>query len=191
MSGKTIRLLLVLSFLLVVFWLWRGRGAKSRPDEIAVVTQIRQLRELATVRYSIQRVVGIREPKVPVGEESILLMVEGHATAGVDLRQLGRDRVRFSGDDTILVDLPGPKMLDVSLDENKTRVWDRQVTWWTPWIPYSPDLEHRARLKALDDVRQASLDMGIMLQAQRNAETAIRELMNLAGLRTSFTKVTS
>ena len=131
------------------------------------------------------------EQKQPVGQESILLMVEGRATAGVDLRQLTRDRVRLAGPDTILIDLPEPRMLDVSLDEKQTRVWDRQITWWTPWVPYSPDLEHRARLKAIDDVRQAALDMGIISQAQRNAETAIRELMSLAGLKTSFRKVPS
>lgn len=190
-SGKTIRLLLVLIFVFAVIWMWRRSSAKARPDEVAIITQIKQLHELATVRYSVQRVVGVREPKVPIGEESILLMVEGHATAGIDLQQLNRDRVRLVQPDSILVDLPTPRLLDVSLNEKQTRVWDRQITWWTPWVPYSPDLEHRARLKAIDDVRQAALDMGIISQARRNAETAIRELMGLAGLQTSFRKIPS
>lgn len=158
---------------------------------MAIVTQVKQLHELATVRYSVQRVVAMREPKVPVGEESLLLMVEGRATAGVDLAGLNRDRVQFLNSETVVIDLPPAKLFDVSLDEKQTRVWDRQVTWWTPWVPFNPDLEHQARLKAIDDVRAAAVKMGILKQAQHNAETAIHDVMDLVGLHTSFRKAAS
>lgn len=184
------RLLLVLFLASAAIWLWY-RNTRHAPEAVAVITQIQKIQELATVRYSVQRVVGLREPKVPMGEESILLMVEGRATAGIELQKLTRDRIQIGKNDTIVIELPAPRLLDVSLDEKQTRVWDRQVTWWTPWVPYSPDLEHRARLKAIDDVRQAALDMGILAQAERNAETAISELMRLAGLRATFRKVAS
>ena len=58
-------------------------------------------------------------------------------------------------------------------------------------MPYSPDLEHKARLKAIDDVRQAALNMGILPQARHNAEIAIRDLLNLVDLRTSFRRIPS
>ncbi len=74
-----------------------------RLDSAAVVTQVKQLNQLVTVRYRIEQVVGMREPKVPFGEESILLMVQGEALAGVDLAtmtprdvQLHRQAVRNS-----------------------------------------------------------------------------------------------
>ena len=151
-----------------------------------MVSQIKQLHELATVRYSVQRVVGLREAKTPFGEESILLMVEGRATAGVDLAELSRDNIHYLTENRVLIDLPPAKMLDVTLDEKQTKVWDRQITWWTPWVPFSPDLEHRARLQAIEDVRKAALQMGILDQAQRNAQTAIRELLALVDLNASF-----
>lgn len=152
--------------------LWRPRSL-STP---AVITQIRQLNQLATVRFSIQRVVGLTEPKTPLGEESILLIVQGDVLAGVDLADLRPEDVVVS-DGRALVRLPPAKVLTSYLDESQTKIWDRHVTWWTPWVPYSPDLEHRARQQALDEIRKAAINMGILDRAGQNAETAIRQLL--------------
>ncbi len=63
-----------------------GRGsAYVRLDTPSVVREIRQLNELVTVRYSIEKVVGMKEQKSPLGAESILLLVQGRVLAGVDL----------------------------------------------------------------------------------------------------------
>ena len=152
--------------------LWRSE-LLSTP---MVVTQIKQLNQLATVRFSIQRVVGMTEPKIPVGEESILLIVQGDVQAGVDLADLRAEDVVLS-DTQARVRLPAPKVLTSYLDESQTKVWDRHVTWWTPWVPYSPDLEHRARMQALDEIRKAAINMGILDRAGENAESAIRQFL--------------
>jgi hypothetical protein len=146
-------------------------------DSTAVITQVQKLNQLATVKYSIQRVVGLREPKVPIGEESILLMVQGDVIAGVDLSKLTPQDVKTTGTHSVTIQLPPGRLLNVSLDEKQTKVWDRQITWWTPWVPYDPDLEHKARMEALDDVRKAALQMGILDQAQTNAESSISDLL--------------
>ena len=152
--------------------LWRLRSL-STPG---VITQIRQLNQLATVRFSIQRVVGLTEPKIPLGEESILLIVQGDVQAGVDLADLRPEDVVVS-DRQALVQLPPAKVFTSYLDESQTKIWDRHVTWWTPWVPFNPDLEHRARQQALDEIRKAAINMGILDRAGQNAETAIRQLL--------------
>ena len=157
-----------------------------RLDAVSVITQIKQLKQLVTLRYSIQRVVGLREPKVPIGEESILLMVEGQALAGVDLAKLTVRDIRYTDKRSVTITLPAAKLFDTFLDEKQTKVWDRQITWWTPWVPFDPDLEHKARLQAIDDVRAAALRMGILSQAQTNAESAIRDLLTALDLRATF-----
>lgn len=163
---------------------WRVRTLSS-PN---LVIRIKQLHQLATVRYSIQRVVGLTEPKVPFGEESILLIVQGEAEAGVNLADLRKDDVLLTPDGKALVRLPDAKMFKAYLDEKQIKVWDRHITWWTPWVPYSPDLEHRARLQALEEIRKAALDMGILDQAQTNAESAIRELLAAFQVSVKFEK---
>jgi hypothetical protein len=69
------------------------------------------------------------------------------------------------------------------IDDKETKVWDRQITWWTPWVPFNPDLERQARLVARDTIQQAALDMGILDQARRNAEAAIRSLLDTLGVK--------
>lgn len=155
-------------------------------DSDTVITQVKSLKQLVTVRYSIQRVVGLREPKVPFGEESILLMVEGEALAGVDLESMRPRDIAYSKNRTLVITLPPAKLFNVFLDEKKTRVWDRQITWWTPWVPPDPDLEHKARLQALEDVEHAARSMGILDQAQKNAETAIRDLLSAFDANATF-----
>lgn len=157
-----------------------------RLDSAATISQVKKLKELITVKYSIQRVVGLREPKVPFGEESILLMVQGEVLAGVDLDHLTARDIQYAGAQVAIVTLPPARILHSFLDEKGTKVWDRQITWWTPWVPYDPDLEHKARLQALDDVNKAALSMGILTEAQKNAETAIRDFLAPFQVQTSF-----
>ena len=177
---------LVLLFGILVYGFLRESFGLHRLDSPAVVLEIKQLKQLVTVKYNIQRVVGLREPKVPFGEESILLMVQGEALAGVDLAAITPRDVHYTGKHSITLTLPPAKLFNSFLDENQTKVWDRQITWWTPWVPYNPDLEHKARLQAINDVRNAALSMGILDQAQKNAESAVRDLLNAFGLQTSF-----
>ena len=154
-------------------------GQAFAPD--SVVIEVQKLSQLVTVRYRIQRVVGMTEQKDPVGEESILLMVEGEVQAGVDLQKVTASDVTAGPGGTLTLTLPAPAILHASLDEAKTKVWDRHITWWTPWVPYNPDLEHQARMRALDDVRKAALDMGVLDQARSNAQSALRDLFAALG----------
>lgn len=171
---------------LFIFGLFRHAFGLRRLDSESVVTQVRQLKEVVTVKYSIQRVIGLREPKVPFGEESILLMVQGEVLAGVDLDRVTARDVAYTGERTATITLPAARILHSFLDEKHTKVWDRQITWWTPWVPFDPDLEHKARLEAIDDVGQAALGMGILAQAQHNAQVAIRDLLAAFQVQATF-----
>jgi hypothetical protein len=155
-------------------------------DSPALITQVKSLKQLVTIRYTIQRVVGLREPKVPFGEESILVMVQGEALAGVDLERITSRDVSYTGRRSVVITLPAAKLFNVFLDEKQTKVWDRQITWWTPWVAPDPDLEHNARLEGIDDVKNAALSMGMLDQAQKNAETAIRDLLAAFDMQASF-----
>jgi len=171
---------LALLTLLAALWL----SKRERPLEPrAVLMQVRQLSQLATVEYTIQKVVGIKEDKQPVGSESILLIVEARVQGGVDLASLRAEDVTVHPDGTVALRLPPAKILNLSINEKQTKVWDRQKTWWAPWIPYSLDLEQRARMTGIETAKQAALDMGILAQADRNAETSILGLLGLAGVK--------
>ncbi len=151
-------------------------------DAPAVVKEVRSLSDLVTVRYSIQKVVGFKESKSPVGEESILLLVQARVLAGIDLSELTQYDVKMKDSHTALIHLGMPHITEAFLDEKETKVWDRRITWWTPWISPDVDLEHKARLEALKEIREQALQMGILRDAQKNAEEDVRGVLRVFGI---------
>jgi hypothetical protein len=150
-------------------------------DAPAVVEEIQRLSELVTVKYNIQKVIGLQEEKVPFGSEQVLLMVQCDVLGGVDLAMLSTNDVRVEGESAVVAKLPSARVMHVYVDEKQTRVWDRSKTWWTPWAPYDPELEQKARLAALEAAQAAAVEMGILSNAQENAEKTIREFLRAMG----------
>jgi hypothetical protein len=150
-------------------------------DAPAVVREIQSLSELVSVKYTVQKVVGLEEKKTPVGAEKLLLIVQAEVLAGVDLAALSPGDVKVLPDGNIKIELPPARIFHIVIDDKETKVWDRQITWWTPWVSPDPDLERQARLAATKSIEQAALDMGILDQARRNAETVIRNLLQTLG----------
>ncbi len=152
-------------------------------DAPAVVKEIQRLTELVTIKYSIQKVVGLEEEKVPFGSEKILLMVQATVLGGIDLAAISTQDCVVT-ESSVTLRLPPPKVLQVFVSEKETKVWDRSKTWWTPWVPFNPDLERKARLAALEAVQAAALEMGILSNAQENAEKSIGKFLNATGFQT-------
>lgn len=157
-------------------------GSVSRVfDAPSVIRQIRNLSQLVTVKYTIQKAVALEEQKVPFGTERLLLFVQAEVAAGLDLSHLRDDDIKVQPDGIVLVSLPAADVTSVEIDDNLTRVWDRSITWWTPWVPYNQDLERQARLEARNEVEKAARDMGILDQSRQNAQAIIRSLLMSAG----------
>jgi len=177
-------IILALGSACLCLYYFGGRRAVIRHvvDAPAVVREIQELSELVTVKYNIQKVVGLEAEKVPFGAERILLLVQGEVLGGVDLAVLTTNDVRVSADKVVTARLPQPKVLHAYLDEKQTRVWDRSKTWWTPWVPYDPELEQKARQAALEAIQAAALEMGILSNAQVNAEKTVREVLRAGGM---------
>jgi hypothetical protein len=180
-AWKLVSLLLLVAFISLLGYTFVTGRAGSGASQDTIVLQVQKLSQLVTVRYRIQRVVGLTQAKEPVGEESILLMVEGEVQSGIDLHKLTNADVTADETGVLTITLPPPTILNASIDEKKTKVWDRHITWWTPWLAPDPELEHKARLKALDEIRQAAIDMGVLDQARTNAQSAIGDLFGALG----------
>jgi hypothetical protein len=163
-------------------YFWPGSQRITRTvDAPAVLQQIQALQELATVKYTLQKVIGLEEEKVPFGSESVMMVVLAHVKAGVDLSALTLRDVGLGPDNQIVLRLPAPKILDVYIDDKQTKVYQRSKTWWTPWVPNNPALEQQARQAALESVQLAATQSGVLSNAQQNAETALRTFLQTAG----------
>jgi hypothetical protein len=177
--------LIAVSILLIGAALLLLRPARSAYLRVAnppgILREISLLKELVTVRYRIQKVTGLTEARKPFGSESILLIVQAQVLAGIDLSELREEHIRVKDQRTVSIGLPPPRILHVYLDEKQTQVWDRTKTWWTPWVPYSKDLEQKARLAAIQSIAEEADNMGILGEAQASAEALIRGLLRPLG----------
>ena len=168
---------------LYLYYFGRPRAEVRRLlDPPALVQQIQQLNELVSVRYGVQKIIGLEEEKVPFGSESLVMMVRAEVLGGVDLAQLPPAAVTVAADKTVTIKLPPPRILHAAIDEKQTKVSHREKTWWTPWVPYSAELDQKARLLALESAQAAALEMGLLREAQQNAERAITSFLLAVGI---------
>src|SRR5260370_42563430 len=114
-----------LSLLISIPILWISRREGPRIDPPSVLAQVQRLNHLATVKYTIQKVIGLTEQKKPVGSESILLIVQASVQAGIDLGSMGPDDVNVRPDCTVGVRLPAAQSLNAFIPARATQVWDR------------------------------------------------------------------
>ncbi len=175
---------ILLAFLLVAAGVYlRFRQGSDALDAPALLTQVRRMNQLTTVRYTMQKIVTLEQQSSVVSSERLMLVMQATVEAGIDLSGLKAEGIERRADGALIVRLPPPRITNLSIDEKETKVWDRTKTWWAPWVPYSLDLEKNARIQGLAAVRQGALDSGILRQAERQAEVSIRGLLSLVGVR--------
>jgi hypothetical protein len=161
--------------------LLQERPARTTTGPV-VVEGVRGLDRLATVRVT-ESIIVTRESGGDFFDrlfsgEKVLLAASGDVEAGVDLSEIGDEDVRV-GDDTVTIRLPEPEVLSASLDEENTRVYDRD---------YSPlnlrpndDLVEEARATAEERLEAAARENGILETAETNAEQSIRTFVTTLG----------
>lgn len=161
--------------------LFEERPARTTTGPV-VVEGIQELDQLATVRWRESVVVtresgGTQLERFLVGER-VLLVATGDVEAGVDLAQIGEDDVRVDGE-SVTIRLPEPEVLSASLDEERTRVYDRDFG----ILNLRPDdaLAEEARAAAVERIEEAARDEEILEEAEQNAEGSIRAFVTTLG----------
>jgi Protein of unknown function (DUF4230) len=147
-----------------------------------VVEGIQELDQLATVRWT-ESVPVTRETGGDILDrlfsgEKVIVMATGKVEAGVDLGDIDKDDVGVNGD-SITIDLPEPEILSASLDEGRTRVYDRD---FSP-LNMRPDdqLVEEARLQAVEKIKGAARENEILDTAENNAEDSVRAFVTTLG----------
>jgi hypothetical protein len=148
-----------------------------------VVEGVRELDQLATVRWT---------ESVPVTKESggelmerlfsgekVLVIATGNVEAGVDLGDIHKDDVSVKGD-SVTIDLPEAEILSASLDEKKTRLYDRDLSPLN--LRPDDDLVEEARLRAVKKIARSARENGILDTAEGNAQDSIRAFVTTLGL---------
>lgn len=130
-----------------------------------VLRQVQTMNDWVTVKYVLEKVVIVEDAKW-YGENRVLLVAHGVVKAGVDLRQLKAESVRFT-DKTITLELPPAHVTDVYLDERRTEIIERSNGLLRK---FDKDLEQNARRLAVADIRSAAIGSGIINEAGLRAK---------------------
>jgi hypothetical protein len=147
-----------------------------------VVEGIQKLDELSTVRWTESVVVtresgGSRLEQALTGEK-IILVASGEVEAGVNLSGLGQEDVRVE-EEAVTIRLPEAEILGSSLDEENTRVYDRDRGLLN--LGADDELVGEARQAAEAEILAASRENDILDQAETNAEDSIRAFVTTLG----------
>lgn len=149
----------------------------------AVIQRIQQLQRLETTSYTVERVIDVAQSSnIPVvgdflAGDRLLLIAHGTVEAGIDLSRLDSSRVTVSPDGARLtVRLPPVEIFSRSLDNNQTRVYDRERG---IFAPANTDLETEARRRAEDELLVAACEGGILERANEDSRRAMEQFLGL------------
>lgn len=151
-------------------------------DPMTIIREVRSLSRLETASYSIEKIITAESRQGPFAflfGDRLILVAHGQVIAGVDLGKMNEDDIIVADEETAIVTLPPAEVFIVTLDNQKSYIFDRD----TGLIGVNPALETDARLAAEEEILSAALEDGILEMAQRNAETYVRQLILALGFR--------
>ncbi len=152
------------------------------PDPITIIHSVRSLARLETIQYSVEKVITAESGNGPFGflfGDRLLLVAHGIVIAGIDMEKLRP--ADFQLENGILtIDIPEAEIFLVTLDNEKTYVYDRETGLLSKGNIH---LESDARRAAEDSIRQAAIADGILDLAKSNAEAYLIRLFLQLGYR--------
>jgi hypothetical protein len=174
-----------LAALLAVFVVARLRGdpaGRAPLNTATVIQRIQHLAEMVTVKYVMEKVVVLEDPKylgglIPLGQNRIILLAHGTVKAGVDLSRLQAGDLSISGRKAVLV-LPKASVTDAYLVEQRTRVLDHSTG---VFLPFDKTLEQTARRYALAEITRAARQNGIEDEATEQARQQLTRFLQALG----------
>lgn len=152
-----------------------------RLNAAAVVQRVQQLNRLETTSYTVEKVIEAGIQGNPFEDilfgDRLLLIAHGRVEAGLDLSKLSPEDVIVSDDGmSVTLRLPPVEIFSTSLDNDRTRVYDRQQGLLAP---ANKDLETQARQAAESEILKAACEGGVLQNAQQDSKRAIEQFLSL------------
>jgi hypothetical protein len=154
-------------------------------SQASVIKEVRELQRLETASFTIEKIIDAKTNGNIFQEllygDKILLIAHGEVIAGFDFNTLKDDDLKVTGK-RVEIQLPAPQILFSRLDNEMTRVYDRQQGLLSKG---QKDMESEARKQAEISIRQAACEGKILDTATENGRKQLMALFNALG----FTEV--
>ena len=150
------------------------------PDPVTYINQIQALARLETIQYSVEQVVTAETNQGTFAfafGNQILVQIHGTVIAGIDMQKLAPEDMQLQNG-LLSVKLPPAEIFTVTVDENKTQVYNIQTG---VFAKTDPNLVISALQSGKDKITTSALDDGILTQAQKNAEAYLSRFFAALG----------
>lgn len=149
-----------------------------------LLTKVEQMGKMELVKYNFQEVTEVKKiageidlkffKYKPVPDSKGVLISQGSAVGCIDLQKLTSANISNSGD-TLFITLPTPEICYFKIDLEKSRLYDLQMD-------YMRGEDQKQFVQELykvaeQEIRDASLQSGILEQTKENAHTVLRPML--------------
>ncbi len=157
-------------------WLpdWFSRENKTETTQTVVLQEITSLGKLELVRYNFKDIVEQQITKQWLPDAKAVLIVQGEAVGCVDLTLMNIADIE-AGRDTLVVHLPEPELCFFKIDHDRSKVYNTEYAFLE-----EAQLVQEAYKQAERQIRQSSLDMGILDQTRENARKMLTPILERA-----------
>ena len=173
-------LICIFGFGLFIGTLFRKETLPPKAPQIAntatILKQIQTLSELTTVKYVLEKVVVLEDPKW-YGENRVTLIAHGIVKGGIDFKSISEGDIQVS-DKKISIMLPRPIITAAYLDDSKTQVLEHSTGLLRT---FDKDLQQSARKQAVGAIMSAARSLGIEKEADENAKAQLGALFRQLG----------
>jgi hypothetical protein len=179
-AGTAIGVIAIIFAAGLFFGVFSYRWLASRPGGIfstaTLLKKVQTLSQFVTVKYNLEKVVVLDDVKW-YGDSHVVLVAHGVVKAAIDLDQLGPKDIQVSGN-KISISLPRSHVVDAYLDDQRTQIVER----YTGVLRvFDKDLEQNARRQAVEELRLAALQNGILNDASEHARAQLTILLYQLG----------
>jgi hypothetical protein len=141
-----------------------------------LLKKVQTLSQFVTVKYNLEKVVVLDDVKW-YGDSHVVLVAHGVVKAAIDLDQLGSKDIQISGKKISII-LPRSHVVDAYLDDQRTQIVERSTGVLRLFDKY---LEQNARRQAVEELRLAALQNGILNDASDRARLELTALLYQVG----------
>jgi hypothetical protein len=155
-------------------------GGKSEKDRKAEIFAFKDMSELATVEYTISKVVKASDNGswFKMGKRKIVLSVQGYVKAGIDLSQVKEDQVFIEGK-KVVIQLPRAKLINLNIPPEEIKEEVEETGFFRDG--FKNEEKQDLLQQAENNIRKSVDSMGILKTAEENAQLFIGNFIKRLG----------
>lgn len=151
------------------------------PDPVIIINDLTRMAQLQTAEISMTEIFSAQvgtEEFFGLFEDSMIFVAVGQVTAGIDLAKLTPNDIEISSFQTATIRLPQPEIFVVALDNEQSRVMNRDTGLL---IEANPQLETEVRRAAVKNFEKKAIEEGLLDEATASAQETIGGLITSLG----------